>query len=57
MPDVPVVVGLWQADDESAGRDDIPATDHVSSLRSAVESVLARIAMDADTQVPLAAKG
>ncbi|TXM71425.1 AI-2E family transporter [Methylobacterium sp. WL12] len=43
MPDVPVVVGLWQADDDSAGRGSIPAAEHVSSLGSAVDTVLAHV--------------
>ena len=43
MPDVPVVVGLWQADDDSAGRGSIPAAEHVSSLGSAVDTALAHV--------------
>ncbi|WP_375455022.1 AI-2E family transporter [uncultured Methylobacterium sp.] len=46
VPDVPVVVGLWHADDDAAGRDGIPATGHVSSLRSAVETVLGAVAAE-----------
>lgn len=43
MPGVPIVVGLWQADDDNAGRGSIPAAEHVSSLGSAVETVLAHV--------------
>ena len=51
MPQVPVVVGLWQADDEilndEARRAEIGADKHVSSLHAAVETVLAAAGSDA----------
>ena len=52
MPDVPIVVGLWQADDDTAGRGSIPAAEHVSSLGSAVETVLAHVRNAPERTVP-----
>ena len=51
MPGVPVVVGLWQADDDSAGGGSIPAAEHVSSLGSAVDTVLAHVGNEPERSV------
>ena len=51
MPGVPVVVGLWQADDDSAGGGSIPAAEHVSSLGSAVDTVLAHVGNEPERPV------
>ncbi|MCJ2039363.1 AI-2E family transporter [Methylobacterium sp. J-059] len=57
MPDVPIVVGLWQADDDAAGRGSIPAAEHVSSLGSAVDTVLAHVHAEPEpSPMPVAAQ-
>jgi predicted PurR-regulated permease PerM len=43
LPEVPLLVGLWQADDVATAPTAIPAETHVATLRGAVEAVVGMV--------------
>ncbi|WP_375465744.1 AI-2E family transporter [uncultured Methylobacterium sp.] len=57
MPGVPIVVGLWQIDADEAARTGIDASGHVTSLRGAVEAVLAAMTAGIEAKSDAAVAG